>query len=161
MKQNSALRPAIWWTFFTAMCIWIQSFISGIDCFGPAVLVLMHLQRYREAVWLTPVWILINEGVGSLAFGCSLLWFGGLILTFLFLCQFLSSSNIIFLLSLSLLAGVGQSGIIVLMASLQEIIIPFERIVVQGILSAFLFPVLWFGMLTAFKRWGRSSHVSF
>ncbi len=160
MRQNSALRLTLWWFLFTALCIWIHSFISGIDCFGPAVLVLMHLKRYREAIWLTPMWILINEGAGSLAFGSSLLWFAGLILLFLFLCLFLSSSNLLFLFSLSLMAGTLQTGIIALMAALQEITIPFERIVVQGILTALLFPVFWFAMLFAFQRWGRTRHVS-
>ena len=81
------MRIVFWWGFFTAVCIWMQNILPGIDCFGPALLVLLHLKRYKEAAWLTPVWIVINEGAGTLAFGVSILWRGGLVRVFFILCQ--------------------------------------------------------------------------
>ncbi|MFO7875667.1 MAG: hypothetical protein R6U55_03670 [Desulfovermiculus sp.] len=149
-----------WWVLFTAVCIWMQNTLPGIDCFGPALLVLLHLKRYKEAVWLTPVWIVINEGAGTLAFGLSILWIGGLVLIFFILCQYLSSSNFTFLLTLSVLAGFWQSATLRLMVTLQELNIAADQILLQGIKTTLVFPLLWVAMLTAFKRWGQSRHVS-
>lgn len=160
MMREFGMRILLWWFLFTALCIWIHSFIQGIDCFGPALLVLLHLKRIKEAAWLTPIWILINEGAGSLAFGLSVLWIGGLVILFYLLCQYLSSSNLLFLLTLSLLAGAWNSTVIILMAALQELNIPSEEIFLLGIKTAVLFPVLWSGILVAFQHWGRSEHVS-
>lgn len=160
MRRESGMRIVLWWFFFTALCIWVHSLIQGIDCFGPALLVLLHLKRIKEAAWLTPVWILINEGSGSLAFGLSVLWIGGLVLFFYLLCQYLSSSNLLFLLSLSLLAGAWSSTLVRLMATLQELNIPNHEILILGVKTAVAFPILWAGMLAAFQRWGQSDHVS-
>ncbi|MFW6143054.1 MAG: hypothetical protein ACOC39_02360 [Desulfovermiculus sp.] len=154
------MRIVFWWAFFTAVCIWIQNILPGIDCFGPALLVLLHLQRYKEAAWLTPVWIVVNEGAGTLAFGLSILWIGGLVLFFFILCQYLSSSNFAFLLTLSILAGIWQTATLKLMLTLQELNLPADLILLQGIKTALVFPLLWVGMLTAFKRWGQRRHVS-
>jgi hypothetical protein len=160
MRRESGMRLVLWWIVFTAGCVWIHDMIPGIDCFGPALLVLVHQHRYREAVWLTPIWIVINEGAGDLAFGLSVLWFGGLILIFQVLCLYLTSSNLIFLISLSLLAGIWHSSVIQLMSTLQEVAIPVDRILLQGIETALLFPLLWAAMTVAFKRWGKSRYVS-
>ena len=154
------MRIVLWWLFFTALCIWVHSMIQGIDCFGPAILVLLHLKRIKEAVWLTPIWILINEGAGSLAFGLSVLWIGGLILFFFLLCQYLSSSNLLYLLTLSVLAGVWHLTVVRVMAALQELNIPSEDILMLGVKTAVAFPFLWTGMLAAFQHWGQSDHVS-
>lgn len=154
------MRILLWWLFFTALCIWVHSIWSGIDCFGPALLVLMHLKRLKEAAWLGPVWILVNEGAGSLAFGLSVLWIGGLILVFLILGLYLSSSNLLFVLTLSVLAGIWHIAVLSLMTMLQEQIVLTEHILFQGLQTALVFPVLWAIMLAAFKHWGQSGHVS-
>lgn len=161
MRQQSSLRLFLWWVFFTVLCIWVHDFVPGLDCFGPAILVLMHLKRYREALWLTPIWMIINEGAGTLAFGLSVLWTGGLILIFLLLCGYLTSSNFIFLLALSILAGLWHFAAIALMAALQEITVLPDQLLIMGLQTTIAFPLLWVGMLTAFKRWGQSRHVSF
>jgi len=153
------MRIVLWWLFFTALCIWIHSLIQGIDCFGPALLVLLHLRRIREAAWLTPVWILINEGAGSLAFGLSVLWIGGLVLFFYLLRQYLSSSNLLFVLTLSLLAGIWDATLIRLMAALQELNIPSEEVLMLGMKTAVAFPFLWTAMLAVFPLWGQSDNV--
>jgi hypothetical protein len=102
----------------------------------------------------------INEGAGTLAFGLSVLWIGGLVLVFFILCQYLSSSNFAFLLTLSVLAGIWQLATLRLMLTLQELNIPADQIVLQSIQTTLLFPLLWVAMLTAFKRWGQPRHVS-
>ena len=147
------------WAVFIIASIWAESLLPGVDLYAPALLVLLHMRRYTEALWLTPLGIILNEGAGSLAFGMSILWLGGLILLFSLLCLYLASSSLAFVLTLSVLAGVWQFAVAVFMTSLQELTVARQDLLVQARLTSLFFPFLWTGMHAFFEHWGQKAHA--
>lgn len=131
------------WFFYTGLCIWVHTLFPGLDCFAPALIVCLHRKQYRTTFWLGLAWLLVNEGVGSLAFGSSILWYSGLILFFFLIQLFLSSGHVYFVLALALFAGCWQFFLFSSMARLQEVIVPQERLLAGSVLTALFFPLGW------------------
>ena len=137
------MSQALFWFFYTIACIWLHSFLPGLDCFAPALIVSLHLKHYRTVFWLGPVWLLINEGVGSFAFGASLVWYTGLILFFFAVQVFFSSRHIYFVFVMALFAGLWQFFVYLSMVSLQELVVHEESLLANSVLTVTLFPVAW------------------
>ena len=133
----------LWWTFYTVLAIWIQSLVSGADCFGPALVLCIQARRYGWLALLAPVWILFQEGAGSLPFGSVLLHYVGLIYFVFLVRAYISITSPLYILILSLFSGMWQVGVIRFVASLQGIQIVWQQILLQGACTAAVFPVLW------------------
>jgi len=137
------LTETIWWTLYTLFAAWIQTLILGADCFGPAVVLCLQARRYGSLACLLPVWILIQEGAGSLPFGSMLLYYMGLIYFVILVRAYISITSPLYILSLSLAAGLWHLSIIQALSSLQEIHVAMEPLLFQSIRLAAVFPVLW------------------
>ncbi|MCF8038017.1 MAG: hypothetical protein K9K79_01755 [Desulfohalobiaceae bacterium] len=133
----------VFWLLYTVLCVWAHSFFPGLDCFAPALIVCLHLRRYRTAFWLGSIWLVINEGTGSLAFGSSIVWYCGLILFFFLIQLFLSSRHIYFVLTLALFAGGWQLFLYSSMVRLQELQVAQETILSGSLMTMLFFPVGW------------------
>ncbi|MCF8106289.1 MAG: hypothetical protein K9K64_12470 [Desulfohalobiaceae bacterium] len=134
----------VFWLLFTALGVWAHSFIPGLDCFAPALIVCLHLRRYRTAFWLGSAWLLINEGAGTLAFGTSIVWYCGLILFFFLIQLFLSARHIYFALTMALFAGGWQFFVFSSMVRLQEFEVARGTLLSGSLSTMLFFPVGWF-----------------
>ncbi len=133
----------VFWLLYTVLGVWAHSFFPGLDCFAPALIVCLHLRRYRTAFWLGSAWLLINEGAGALAFGSSIVWYSGVILFFFFIQLFLSSRHIYFVLTLALFAGGWQFFVFSSMIRFQEFKVAQETILSGSLMTMLFFPVGW------------------
>jgi len=141
--MHQTLIEALWWALYTVVGIWLQTLLPGIDCLAPGLIVCLQARRLTIAFWLAVLWILIQEGSGSLAFGASILWYAGLVIFFYGLSLFLTVKSAFFGLFLSLFAGLWHFSIIFLLANLQELSINFNELLVQSLQTIIVFPVLW------------------
>lgn len=137
------MTEIVWWIFYTLFAVWLQSFIPGADCFGPAVVLCLQTRRYGSLACLLPLWILIQEGAGSLPFGSMLLYYMGLIYFVILVRAYISITSPLYILSLSLAAGLWHWSIIQALSSLQEIHVAMQPLLFQSLRLAALFPVIW------------------
>lgn len=137
------MPQALFWFLYTFACIWLHSFVPGLDCFAPALIVCLHLKRYRSVCWLAPVWLLINEGLGSMAFGASIVWYAGLMLFFFAVQVFFSTRHLYFVFVLALFAACWHYFVFVSMINLQELRVPKELVIMNSLFTACAFPVAW------------------
>lgn len=142
-----------WWAAYTFLGIWLQDLFSGIDCFGPVLILCLQNGRYKSLFWLALVWILIQEGTGSLPFGSSLLYYGGLAAFFLASRPYLKTGSLPFILFLSILAGLWYVLSIHLFVSLQPIQVDLMQLAGQAARLTMAFPLLWLLVSTIYTWW--------
>mgnify|MGYP000058218049 CR=1 FL=1 len=137
------MNEVLWWILYTLCGIWIQGAIPGVDCFGPGLLLCLQTGRFKSLFWLAPIWVLLQEGAGSLPFGSALLYDAGLVYFFLLIRPYINLTSPMYILSISLFAGLWHFGVVHLVTSLQGIHILSQQILFQSIRLTAVFPVIW------------------
>lgn len=154
-----SMTPALFWLVYTLAAVWLQAFFPGPDLFAPALLLVLQERGYSRLGWLLPLWILIQEGSGSLHFGTSLLWYSGLILFFCSTRNLLDSRGFLFICLMSIFAGVWQFLCLYLLSGLQELQVPKEQLLQQALQTVLALPLLWAVLLSLKNRLLWESHV--
>ena len=124
---------------FTLAGLWLQNFMPGVDFLAPGLILCLQEEKPRIAVMLGAVWLLLQEGMGSLAFGSMVLWYG--VLTALFF--FGQAKNFVFMMILGASLGVLHFGIMHVMPYLQEWRVLPGRVFMESVFQAVVFPVQW------------------
>ncbi len=137
------MHPFVWWLLFTLAAIWLQRALPGLDAFGPAVVVCLQERRLRQLAWLLPAWILLQEGMGSSAFGTMILWYAGLIVFFVLGRWLFESRNAMFVFFIGVFMGAWHFFLLRSMAVLQGLVANDERLIWEGVQQAVAFPILW------------------
>ena len=137
------MNEILWWSLYTLFAVWIQSLVSGADCFGPALVLCVQARRHGCLACLAPIWILFQEGAGSLPFGSVLLYYMGLIYFVFLVRAYISITSPMYILLLSLFAGLWHTAAIHVVVSLQNVQLAWNQILVQSACTAAVFPVLW------------------
>ena len=137
------MSEILWWILFTLCGIWIQGIIPGVDCFGPGLLLCLQVGRTKSLFWLAPIWILLQEGAGSLPFGSALLYYAGLVYFFFLIRPYINITSPMYILSVSIFVGLWHFGVIHLVTSLQNIQILTHHLLMQSMRMAAVFPVVW------------------
>ncbi|MDD4951370.1 MAG: hypothetical protein PHV85_02355 [Desulfovibrionaceae bacterium] len=150
---------ALWWTAFVLAGIWAQSFLPGVDLLAAGLVVCLQDEDWLAALWLGLALIFVQEGVGSLAFGYSILWYGGLGLLYFLGRRAFEPESVLFMCLLG--AGLGLLHVLCAMASglLQGIELPLRRLALEAVLQAAVFPVEWLALGRVFPdRLRRHEH---
>jgi uncharacterized membrane protein len=133
----------VFWTVFTLSGIWMQSFMPGIDFLAPGLILSLQEEKIRTAVVLGLLWLLIQEGTGSLAFGTVILWYGVLTALFFFGHWLFEAKNFIFMVIIGVCLGVLHFVLMTVMAQLQDWRLILGRVFLEGVIQAVVFPVEW------------------
>ena len=152
-------RNITYWFVFTVICIWLESFIPGVHFFAPGVIVCLQSRRIQSLFWLGLVWVLVQEGVGSLAFGGTVFFYAGLILFFFLAQSFFAVHSPVFILGLSAFSGLMHLLELLLMTRLQDIAVPLDQIITESLLTAAFFPAIWGLIMLTRLRWVPEHHV--
>lgn len=146
------MRPFIWWFLFTIGAIWAQSFMPGIDFMASAIIVCLQLERLRQAVWLTIAFIILQEGMGTLAFGAGLLWYGMLYLLYFVGRWLFESKNMLFVFFIGVSLGAWHFVLVQIMGQLEDLPVLAERLVWESAMQAAVFTLEWGVIYLIFKR---------
>lgn len=133
-----------WWVAFTFAAVWAQHFLPGVDFLMPGLLVSLQEERPSSTAWLVVVWIMLQEGMGTLFFGSTLLVYGLILLGFLIGRTVFDSRSVTLMCLLGLLAGAAHFLITLLVMGLEDMVFPAERVFFESALQAVLLPALWF-----------------
>ena len=140
--MKSILR-LLWWGMYIAGALILQQQLPGIDALAPGFLLALQEKKPAQTVWLFILFVLIQEGAGSLTFGSALLWYGGQIFLFRLTARLFVAGNILFVLMLSASLGVFRGVLVWFMCIVQKIPLEYVTILQESIVQALIIPVIW------------------
>ena len=136
-------RNFVWWGIYTAIGIWLQSLIPGVDFLVPGLLYAMQERNIPQLAWIVPAFILIQEGLGTLDFGAVVLWYLTVLFLFLIGHWIFQSENWLFVILVSCLTAAAHYLILSMMCSLQSLVFDSHMLLRDSAVQAVLTPVAW------------------
>lgn len=132
-----------WWLVYAFAAIALQSVIPGLDFLFPGFIIAMQERRLFQTLCVGAAFMLAQEGMGSMAFGGTLLWYCVAAIAYYVGCSLFQGSSLLFVfLFSSLLSGVHYI-IFGMLASLQDIPWEAANLLDECFLQAVLTPVIW------------------
>lgn len=140
------MKPVVlilWWATYIAGALIVQQNMPGVDALVPGFLLSLQEKKFWQSFWLFCIFVLIQEGSGSLTFGSAILWYGGQICLFHLSQRFFVAENIVFVLMLSASLGAYHFLLTWLMCSVEKL--PLEGLLLarESLIQAAVIPVIW------------------
>lgn len=132
-----------WWAFFIAIGVWAQLLAPGLDVLAVGLIILMQERDYRGMLWLMPLFVLLQEGMGTRPFGAVIVWYAATIVIFLLGRRFFEVENFIFIFMLSACMGAVYFGVAWLMAPLQDLAFNVQDTLDKSLIQAIFIPFTW------------------
>lgn len=141
-----------WWGLYFFCAIWLQAVIPGLDALVPGLIVSLQERNFRQIFAIFGLCTLIQEGVGTLDFGASLLWYSTVVFIFFLGRWLFETENLVFIFMLSACIGVSHYAIVRAMCALQFIPVNEPLLLDESSLQGLLTPVLW-KIASLTRRW--------
>lgn len=138
------MLSALWWSVFTLAGIWCQGFLPGIDCLAPGLFISLYDENTPGTITLATVWIILQEGMGTLAFGYAVIWYSLLVLFFVFTHNLFKPKSLILVCLAGGFLGVLKFVLTLSLLSLEAKGSPLGKILWESLLQAVSFPAIWF-----------------
>lgn len=139
-----AVLNAAWWAIFMMLGLLVQTWLPGTDVLLIGLIIVLQEGRRVQTFWIFLIVILLQEGTGTLAFGSSILSYTMVVLIFHLGRALLEQENILFVLLVSISAGVGHYVFTQAVGSLQGLTLPHARLMMESLTQMLLLPPLWF-----------------
>ncbi|MFT4300295.1 MAG: hypothetical protein QM579_00930 [Desulfovibrio sp.] len=139
----STLRNIIWWLCFLAAAVGIQAAVPGLDVMTVGLIILLQERDYKNMFWLLPLFILLQEGMGTRTFGGVIVWYVAVIALFRMGRWLFEAENFLFIFLLSACLGAAYYGVAWLMAPLQDLPFNVQDILDKSLIQAIFIPVAW------------------
>lgn len=146
------LHPLAFWTAFILAGIWMQHFAPGVDFLAPALIVCLQQRRTTAAAWLGLLFIVLQEGMGSLAFGTLILWYAGLLVFYLVGRWLFESRNLLFIFVIGVGLSLWRFVLVRMMADLQGLTPARTQLIMECMAQAVVFALEWGLLYTLYKR---------
>ena len=147
------MKSLIWCLVYTIFAVWLQRYIPGLDCFAPALVGCLYLGITTATIWFAVIWILIQEGIGSLAFGSTLLFYAGIAIFFFSSKTIFTKQSWFFLINISIFTAGYYFLVMYCMCSLQELYIPWSVFLENSLLILVFFPILLCIVVLSYSQW--------
>nr|WP_294512406.1 hypothetical protein [uncultured Bilophila sp.] len=142
----------LWWVAFFVLGLTLQQALPGTDVLVAGLFLALQERRPFQIAAVLLALILIQEGVGTLDFGTSVLWYLVVITLFFVGRWMFETENWLFVLLISVCLGAAHYGVIWIMTRLQFIPLDMTRLLDESILQGLLTPFVWQFCLMA-RRW--------
>jgi hypothetical protein len=133
----------LWWATYIAGALIVQQNIPGVDALVPGFLLSLQERKTWQSVWLFCIFVLIQEGAGSLTFGSAVLWYSGQVWLFHVSQRFFVAENILFVFMLSAVLGTYHFLLTWLMCSVQNLPLEFALLARESMIQAAIIPLIW------------------
>ncbi len=137
------MRSPLFWFLFTVAAVWGQFLVPGTDFLAAGLVVSMQEQGRTRTLWLALFWILLQEGMGSLAFGTVPLLYGVLFLGFHFGRWLFEPRNFLFICLIGVFSGISQAWLGLTMATLQGVVADRNEVITAAAVQVTLLPMEW------------------
>lgn len=138
-----AFRAVLWWLCFLAVGVCIQALVPGLDVLAVGLIILLQERDYRNLVWLLPLFVLVQEGMGTRSFGAVIVWYAATIVLFRLGRWLFQVENFVFVFLLSACLGAAYYGVTWLMAPLQNLTFNVEDTLDKSLVQALFMPFAW------------------
>jgi hypothetical protein len=136
------LRP-LWWTSYIIAALILQQQIPGVDALAPGLIISLQEKKKWQSLWLFLIFVLIQEGTGSLGFGGALLWYAGQIALFSLTEKFFMANSLFFVVMLSAGLGVLRCLITWFMCLVQKLPMEYMFLIQESLIQAACIPLIW------------------
>ncbi len=134
---------AAWWLGYIFVAIAFQSMLPGTDFFLPGLILALQERHLSQVIFLGAVGILLQEGMGSMAFGGSLLWYAAAAILFFAGSGLLQGTGFMFVTLFGIVLSVVHYLIFSTLASLQDIPWNSSPLLHECIQQALCIPLMW------------------
>lgn len=138
-----AFRAVLWWLSFLSVGVCIQALVPGLDVLAVGLIILLQERDYRNLVWLLPLFVLVQEGMGTRPFGAVIVWYAATIVLFRVGRWLFQVENFVFVFLLSACLGAAYYGVTWLMAPLQNLTFNVEDTLDKSLVQALFMPFAW------------------
>ena len=136
-------RSVIWWLLFLPVALVIQLAVPGLDALVIGLILTLQERRHKDLLWLLPVLIILQEGMGAQEFGGMVLWYASVIAFFLLGRWLFEVENFLFVFLLSTCLGAGRFALLYVLAPLQDLHIDVQTALDEGVIQALFIPIAW------------------
>ena len=136
-------RNVLWWTLFIFFGILLQRLVPGVDFLVAGLLCILREKRYKDLFWLLPLLVVLQEGMGTQAFGVALLWYAAASALFFLGRWLFDVDNFFYAFLLSACLGICYFGIIFLMSPLYDVSLDVARLMDESVYQSLLLPPAW------------------
>ena len=136
-------RNIAWWCCFLPLALIMQLFVPGVDMLIVGLIIMLQERNYKGLLWLLPLLVIVQEGIGSREFGGMVLWYVITVLLFLLGRWLFEVENLLFVFLLSACLGAAHWGLAYLLGSLQNTAFAPQLVLDESIIQALVIPILW------------------
>lgn len=133
----------LWWFCFIVMAVCVQALAPGLDVLVVGLIILLQEEDYSDMIWLLPLFILLQEGMGTRHFGAILIWYAATIAIFRVGRWLFATDNFLFVFLLCACMGFAYFSIAWLMAPLQNLHFNVEDTLDKALVQAIFMPFAW------------------
>ncbi len=147
----------VWWCIFIILSVIIQSLMPALDALVIGLILILQEKRYKDLLWLLPLFILVQEGVGSRDFGGMIFWYATVILIFIIGRWLFEVQNTLFVLLMAVCLGGLHFVLVYALAPLQDLMVDMHLLIRESIYQAVYVPIAWW--LANLTRQWTHNHV--
>lgn len=133
----------LWWCGFFVLAIYVQWLVPGLDALVIGLILVLQERRYTHLLWLLPLLIVLQEGMGSREFGGMVLWYVTIIGLFVTGRWLFEVENFLFVFLLSVCMGGAYFSILYVLAPLQNLRVDLEQAAQASLIQAVFIPCAW------------------
>ena len=133
----------IWWFMYICLGIFLQAGFSGLDFLLPGLIVAIQERKPVQLIWVLLIFTVLQEGMGSMAFGSTLIWYVSTSALFYLGYSLFEVENFLFIFLLSGCLAATHIGIMHGMAILQNLPLNFNRLIEESVFQALVTPFVW------------------
>ncbi|MDR2893600.1 MAG: hypothetical protein LBV80_11085 [Deltaproteobacteria bacterium] len=137
------MRNLAWWIIYLIAAIWLQKLIPGFDAMIPGLILCLQERQRQQTLLVLMLSIFLQEGVGTLPFGASIMWYGFVFASFYVGGWFFMAENRMFIIILSMSLAVGRVLLLIGIGELQTLPLDTQALLGQCVAQAALTPLFW------------------
>lgn len=131
------------WLCFVVLAVCAQALAPGLDVLVVGLIILLQEKDWRGMLWLLPLFILLQEGMGTRPFGSIIIWYAATVVIFKLGRWLFETENFLFIFLLSACLGAAYYGVAWIMAPLENISFNVEDTLDKSLLQAIFMPFAW------------------
>ena len=136
-------RNLLWWALYTCIGISLQAVLPGLDFLLPGLILAIQERKKNQFLWIAVLFLLIQEGSGSMMFGSTLVSYALAPALFYVGYSLFEVDSFPFIGLLSLCLGIVHYVTTALMSSLQDIPFHAPLVMDESVIQTLMTPFLW------------------
>ena len=142
---------AAWWLCYAVAAIALQALMPGLDFFLPGFILALQERNFPQLLAVGALFVMLQEGMGSMAFGGMLLWYALAAIVFYVGCGLLQGTGFLFVTLFGMLLSCSHYVIFALLVTLQDIPWDPSLLFDECLFQALFTPWVWW-LASALRR---------